>query len=815
MAKLPTVSSNIPRDLRQFLDRVREALDGEQLTPEIKKALLESGFALAPDGTLIAPSGQAEYGTPPAPLNLQTQGFRTNVLLTWDEPVYPGHSYAEVWVAPELEDGTAPEVESATLIGMAPGTTYTHVIEGSDDTVWWYWVRFVNLDGVQGPYDTVSGTQGQSEYLTPPTPTGLTTEGRLSSIFLAWDEPTYPGHFYTEIWAAPETTEGIDPGLDAAERIGMAPGGRYIHGTSEIWWYWVRFVNLDGVAGPYNAVGGTRGRNAYATPPAPANLQTEGALANVILTWDQPTYEGHSHTEIWAAQALAGGGTPDIGEAVLVGMSPGTVYAHNLGSDATRWYWVRFVNRDGLAGPYNAVAGTRGDTGQDPAYLISLLEGQISESELAESLGTQITTTRNDLDALDASLNAEITTTRNDLDALDASLDALRGGWAGNLDGFLADRTPTLTLADLTAVSDDIANIYATQATLTTDYYTIAEADQAISAATTTLKSEIEDPNGTSLGATLEQDYYTSVETDSAISAQTTALESSLQTYADNAANAAEAGAVSTVTATLEQDYYTSVETDSAISSAATTLKSQIEDPNGNSVGAALQTEATTRAQETGDLFAQYTVKTDLNGYVSGYGLASTSVNGVPSSEFIIRSDSFAIGAPGGTTPNPSYPFIVRTTPTIINGETVPAGAYIKDAFIQNGTITKAKIADAAIDNAKIADLNAEKITAGTLDADRIEANSIDGSKINTNFLAAKLATITDAYIDTANIADGAITNAQIADASITTAKIDTATITDLSSLTADIGHITAGKMQSPDGRFVIDLDQKIIRITV
>ena len=34
--------------------------------------------------------------------------------------------------------------------------------------------------------------------------------------------------------------------------------------------------------------------------------------------------------------------------------------------------------------------------------------------------------------------------------------------------------------------------------------------------------------------------------------------------------------------------------------------------------------EATTRATQTGQLFAQWTVKLDVNGYVSGFGLAST-----------------------------------------------------------------------------------------------------------------------------------------------------------------------------------------------
>jgi hypothetical protein len=57
----------------------------------------------------------------------------------------------------------------------------------------------------------------------------------------------------------------------------------------------------------------------------------------------------------------------------------------------------------------------------------------------------------------------------------------------------------------------------------------------------------------------------------------------------------------------------------------------------------------------------------------------------------------------------------VQTTPTVINGVSVPAGVYIEDGFIKNGTITNAKIANAAIDDAKIAFLSANKIRAGAI----------------------------------------------------------------------------------------------------
>jgi len=128
-----------------------------------------------------------------------------------------------------------------------------------------------------------------------------------------------------------------------------------------------------------------------------------------------------------------------------------------------------------------------------------------------------------------------------------------------------------------------------------------------------------------------------------------------------------------------------------------------------------LATTIATNTTQVNALNGEYTVKVDTNGYVSGFGLANTSNTATPYSTFIIRADAFAIGAPGGTTPAPTLPFIVTTSTTTVNGVSRPAGAYIADAYIGNGTITNAKIGTLAVDDAKISNLTATKITAGSL----------------------------------------------------------------------------------------------------
>tara|TARA_R110002073_G_scaffold256803_1_gene419387 strand:- start:2026 stop:3069 length:1044 start_codon:yes stop_codon:yes gene_type:complete len=124
-------------------------------------------------------------------------------------------------------------------------------------------------------------------------------------------------------------------------------------------------------------------------------------------------------------------------------------------------------------------------------------------------------------------------------------------------------------------------------------------------------------------------------------------------------------------------------------------------------------------------------------------------------------------GVAGSTSPDLAYvfsqltaaygvssdaPFFQLTSNTTINGVVIPAGTYIKEAKIFNGSITNAKIGALAVDAAKIADatiINA-KIADATIETAKIKDANITTAKIGT------------AAITTAKIADGNITNAKI-----------------------------------------------------
>lgn len=110
-------------------------------------------------------------------------------------------------------------------------------------------------------------------------------------------------------------------------------------------------------------------------------------------------------------------------------------------------------------------------------------------------------------------------------------------------------------------------------------------------------------------------------------------------------------------------------------------------------------------------------VAADGRRLIGGYGLMGTnSAERGPSIDFGVLANRFYVGAPSTDGAiSSSRPFIVQTTPTTINGVDVPAGVYMDDVFMKNGSITNAKIANAAIDNAKVKELSADKIKAGSI----------------------------------------------------------------------------------------------------
>lgn len=173
--------------------------------------------------------------------------------------------------------------------------------------------------------------------------------------------------------------------------------------------------------------------------------------------------------------------------------------------------------------------------------------------------------------------------------------------------------------------------------------------------------------------------------------------EATTRSNADNALTTLINTQVSTINnsiAALQTTTTTLSNSVSALTSQTTTLQSTV---NGHTT--ALSQEITTRVDNDNWLLAKWEVKTDINGYISGFGLAQDAKqNATPYSRFIVRADQFAIGSPSGPGITAAVPFVVQTTPTTLNGQYVAPGVYMDTAVIKNGAIGYAKIGVAEID---------------------------------------------------------------------------------------------------------------------
>lgn len=201
---------------------------------------------------------------------------------------------------------------------------------------------------------------------------------------------------------------------------------------------------------------------------------------------------------------------------------------------------------------------------------------------------------------------------------------------------------------------------------------------------------------------------------------------------ATDVATIGNTSSISALSTTVTNNYATQ-------GSQITTLNSTV-----GTLSTSLSTEATTRANADGDLQAQYTVKIDANGYISGYGLASTSSGAAPYSQFYIRADRFAVGDPA--TPSGSFtprvPFIVQS-----------GQVYMDIAMIKDATITTAKIADASITTAKI---GSAEVKTANIDNLAVTTGKINDLAVNTLQLAGQAVTIpVSTYVSTASPSGG------------------------------------------------------------
>ncbi|WP_273761143.1 phage tail tip fiber protein [Aeromonas hydrophila] len=87
------------------------------------------------------------------------------------------------------------------------------------------------------------------------------------------------------------------------------------------------------------------------------------------------------------------------------------VYADAVGKEFSAYYWVRFVNKNAMEGPYQGTAGLHATTSRDVQDILDELQGKIEASHLVQSLLApiqQVPQLSKNLNQLGASLNEEV-----------------------------------------------------------------------------------------------------------------------------------------------------------------------------------------------------------------------------------------------------------------------------------------------------------------------------------------------------------------------------------------------------------------------
>ena len=150
---LPAVTSPLPRDLQQFVQRVREALDsGGDNAVVTARQLIVAGLASTNSAGHLTTVVDNTIQNPSPPTSLAASGATASIIVSWNAPTYSGHAYTEIWAH------TTNTLGNAELVGMTAGNSFAHNIGGT--AARYYWVRNINQNGLASAYNAVSGVAG-------------------------------------------------------------------------------------------------------------------------------------------------------------------------------------------------------------------------------------------------------------------------------------------------------------------------------------------------------------------------------------------------------------------------------------------------------------------------------------------------------------------------------------------------------------------------------------------------------------------------------------------------------------------------------
>ncbi|CRM94420.1 hypothetical protein [Pseudomonas sp. 22 E 5] len=408
-------------------------------------------------------------------------------------------------------------------------------------------------------------------------------------------------------------------------------------------------------------------------PPAVAFLTTTSELFGIGLNVGfPPGAEDTQRTEFWYGPAN------DLGAATkLTDLAyPQADYRmQSLAAGAQFFFWARLVDRTGNVGPfYPVVNGVMGQASSDAGPILGMLAGKISKTELGQDLLSDIEKIpglQEQIDALDSLggyVSTQVYLKGQMVVEADRIYQAKQSVPSGN-------PPPNATYWMDVGQSLETANGLAQQvATNTTDISKIDGVVTAQASTTNALRASARDDSGNgakadalkgwaSTAAIAQESKVRATESEAAAE-RTTTIDSKVN---QNAAN------VTLLESTVANNKQASAQQIAQVSAEVADNKAVIQ-------------QTTSALADTNDkLSTIWSVKMETTAggqkYAASFGLGlQVDPSGV-SSQFVVRADTFMLlNLANGT---PVSPF------SVTGGQT-----FISSAFIQDGTITNAKIGE-------------------------------------------------------------------------------------------------------------------------
>lgn len=406
-------------------------------------------------------------------------------------------------------------------------------------------------------------------------------------------------------------------------------------------------------------------------PPAVSFLTATSLLFGIGLKWGFPAgAEDTQRTEIWYGPTNVLDNATKLADLAY----PQSDYSmQSLLAGATFFFWARLVDRTGNIGPWYPVGnGVMGQASSEAGPILDLIEGKITETELGQHLRDEI----EKIPGLQAQIDAF-----DGLSAYKPDQVYEQGKMVVEDDRIYQAKVqvpintppPNATYWLDVGQSVQTANGLAQQvATNTAD---ITEIDGIVTAQATSfeaLRASYRDDNGEGELADAIKGWTSTAAIASESSVRASESEATARRLTTFDAQIGENAANLT---TLEQVV--------ATNESATTAKLDQLTATVGSNSAAIQQTTQAQASTDGKLATIWSVKMELSSsgqrYAAGFALGLETGPGGTTSNFVVRADTFAVMNTNAQNPELFF--------AITGGQT-----FIRSAFIQDGSITTAKI---------------------------------------------------------------------------------------------------------------------------